>query len=112
MTAANISNSLSSKAVLGLILTKSINLLKDTEKIGLYVQLIEETLETLVSVYRVEGNPEFSEILHLYLFSFDGVSTSLCDNLIGIRLLQRCSIQRDSNQFSAYSCCKVHHSSE
>ena len=33
-------NSLSCKAILGLILTKSIYLLQDTERIGLYTQLI------------------------------------------------------------------------
>ena len=74
MTAASVSNSLSCKAVLTLILTKAIYLLKDTEKIGLYIQLIEETLTTLNMIYRVEKNAEFSEIIHLCLFAFDGVS--------------------------------------
>lgn len=37
MAAAALQGSLSCKAVLGLILTKSVYLLKDTEKIGLYI---------------------------------------------------------------------------
>jgi hypothetical protein len=73
LTAATTSNSLSAKAVLGLILTKSIYLLKDTEKIGLYIQLIKETLEALLVIYRVEENIEFSELIHLCLFAFDSV---------------------------------------
>lgn len=42
MAAAAIQGSLSCRAVLGLIITKSVYLLKDTEKIGLYIQLIKE----------------------------------------------------------------------
>jgi hypothetical protein len=78
MTAATLSNSLSCKSALALILTKAIYMLKDTEKFGLYVQLIEETLDAFLSIFKVEANAEFSEILHLCLFSFDSVS-SLCD---------------------------------
>ena len=74
MTAACLQNSLSCKAALGLILTKTIYLLKDTEKIGLYIQLIRETLDSMISIFRVEHNAEFSEILHLCLFAFDSVS--------------------------------------
>jgi hypothetical protein len=37
MAAASLQGSLSCRAVLGLILTKSVYLLKDTEKIGLYL---------------------------------------------------------------------------
>ena len=77
MTAASVQNSLSCKAALGLIMTKSIYLLKDTEKIGLYVQLIQETFDSLISIFKVEGNAEFSEILHLCLFAFDSVSDSV-----------------------------------
>lgn len=73
MTAAALSNSLSCKAVLGLILTKSIYLLKDTEKIGQYVQLITETLETLETVFNIKENEEFSNFFHLCLFAFDSV---------------------------------------
>jgi hypothetical protein len=51
--------------------------LKDTEKIGLYVQLIEEALDAMLYIYRVEGNEEFTEIIQLCLFSFDGVSLIL-----------------------------------
>ncbi len=53
MTAASLSNSLSAMAALGTILTKAIYLLKDTEKIGVYIQLINETLETIDTVFRV-----------------------------------------------------------
>ena len=62
-------------------MTKSIYLLKDTEKIGLYIQLIKEALSTLLAVFRVEGNCEFSELLHLCLFAFDGVCEFYKDQL-------------------------------
>ena len=68
-------NSLSMRAALGLILTKSIYLLKDTEKIGLYVQLINETLDALTGSFVVAGNGNFTELIHLCLFAFDSVST-------------------------------------
>ena len=74
MVAAATQGSLSVRAALGLILTKTIYLLKDTEKIGLYVQLIKETMGTMHAIYRVPGNHEFSELLHLCLFAFDSVS--------------------------------------
>ena len=48
-------------------------MLKDTEKIGLYIQLIKETLMSLQTIYRVRENPEFTELLHLSLFAFDSV---------------------------------------
>lgn len=66
--------SLSCKAALALIITRATYMLKDTEKIGLYIQLIEEALDALLQIFRVEQNDEFSEILHLILFSFDSVS--------------------------------------
>ena len=66
-------NSLSCRAILGLILTKTIYLLQDTEKTGLYVQLIQETLAALLDIYNVRGNNEFSELIHLCLFAFDKV---------------------------------------
>ena len=89
MSAATLSNSLSCKSAIAVILTKAIYLLKDTEKLGLYVQLIEEALDILLYIFRVKGNEEFSEILHLCLFSFDSVSH--LDKLvsIGLRVLQR-----------------------
>ncbi len=55
-------------------MTKSIYLLKDTEKLGLYIQLIQEALDSFLYIFRVEENQEFSEILHLCLFAFDSVS--------------------------------------
>jgi len=63
----------SCRAALGLILTKSIYMLKDTEKVGLYIQLIKETLQVAECVFQIEGNREFSEFLHLCLFAFDSV---------------------------------------
>jgi uncharacterized membrane protein len=92
MTAASLQNSLSCKAALALILTRSIYLLKDYDKIGLYVQLITETIDALLNIFKVEGNSEFSEILHLCLFAFDSVS-SKNSLIIGIRLLQRLSLR-------------------
>ena len=74
LAAASTQGSLSCRAALGLVLTKAIYLLKDTEKIGLYAQLIKESLSTLQQVYRVEGNSEFTELIHLCLFAFDSVS--------------------------------------
>lgn len=74
MAAASTQGSLSCRAALGLILVKSIYLLKDTEKLGLYIQLIKEATSVLLDVYRVPGNPEFTELLHLCLFAFDSVS--------------------------------------
>lgn len=71
MAAAALQGSLSCKAVLGLILTKSVYLLKDTEKIGLYLQLIKEAWRTVLEIYQTEGNPEFTELMHLVLFAFD-----------------------------------------
>ena len=56
MAAATLQGSLSCRAVLGLIITKSVYLLKDTEKIGLYIQLIREAWQTLHELYRVNGN--------------------------------------------------------
>jgi L-lactate permease len=73
MVAASTQGSLSVRAALGLILTKAIYLLKDTEKIGLYVQLIKETMTSLHSVFRVRENFEFTELIHLSLFAFDNV---------------------------------------
>ena len=73
LAAASTQGSLSCRAALGLILTKTIFMLKDTEKIGLYTQLIHESLSTLLAVYRVEGNQEFTELIHLCLIAFDSV---------------------------------------
>lgn len=75
LAAASTQGSLSCRAAIGLILTKSIYMLKDTEKIGLYTQLIKESLATLLQIYRVEGNSEFTELIHLCLFAFDSVSS-------------------------------------
>jgi len=80
------SNTLSCRAAIGLILTKSIYMLKDTEKLGLYLVLGREALRTLNRVYRVEGNPEFSELLHLSLFAFDSVRVPPL-TFIGFRIL-------------------------
>ena len=81
-------NSLSCKAVLGLILTKSIYLLQDTERIGVYSQLIQEALEALLFVFNVEGNSEFSEFLHLCLFAYDKVCDFYRDQLYEEALIQ------------------------
>ena len=83
-------NSLSCRAVLGLILTKSIYLLQDTSMIGTLVKLIQETLNTATEVFNIEGNCEFAEWLHLSLFSFDKVSAST--NILGLRILQRATL--------------------
>jgi hypothetical protein len=48
-------------------------MLKDTEKLGLYIQLIQETLSVAQDVFRIEGNREFSEFLHLALIAIDSV---------------------------------------
>lgn len=74
MASVAIQGSLSCKAVLGLIITKATYLLKDTEKIGLYLQLSKEALAALCQIYRVENNCEFTEFLHLVLFGYDSVS--------------------------------------
>ena len=68
-------------------MTRSIYLLKDTEKIGLYVQLLQEALDAFVFIYRVEGNDEFSEIIHLCLFAFDSVSNHALTHLHMYRCL-------------------------
>lgn len=90
MVAAATQGSLSCRAALSLIIVKSIYMLKDTEKLGLYLQLIREATQTLIDVYRVPRNPEFSEMLHLCLFAFDSVSLSFSVNRLrtGLRLLQ------------------------
>ncbi|CDW71951.1 UNKNOWN [Stylonychia lemnae] len=75
LAAVAIQSSLSCKAVLGLIMTKTINLMKDQEKIGLYIQLLNECIETVETIYRVRDNEEFSSFLHLCMFAFD----SVCD---------------------------------
>jgi hypothetical protein len=74
MAAASTQGSLSCRAALGLVVIKSIYLLKDTEKLGLYIQLIKEATSVLLDVFRVTKNPEFTELLHLCLFAFDSVS--------------------------------------
>ena len=56
LAAASTQGSLSARAALGLVLTKAIYMLKDTEKIGLYIQLIKEAQKTLLEIFRVEGN--------------------------------------------------------
>ena len=100
LAAASTQGSLSCRAALGLVLTKSIYMLKDTEKIGLYVQLIKETQAVLLDVYRVEANHEFTELIHLCLIAFDSVSQAVhrrlpimhltkSECLLGVRLLQR-----------------------
>ena len=73
LAAASTQGSLSCRAALGLILTKAIYMLKDTEKMGLYIQLIRESLSALLAVYRIEANHEFTELIHLCLISFDSV---------------------------------------
>ena len=74
LAAASTQGSLSCRAALGLILTKAIYMLKDTEKLGLYTQLIKEAMGALLDIYRVEANHEFTELLHLCLIAFDSVS--------------------------------------
>ena len=81
-------NTLSCKALLGLILTKSIYLLQDTEKIGIFVQLMNRGLETLLHIYLVRGNNDFSELLHLCLFAFDKVSDFYREQLFDEVLVQ------------------------
>ena len=88
LAAATTQGSLSCRAALGLILTKSIYLLKDTEKVGLYIQLIREALSTLQAVFRVEGSCEFSELLHLCLFALDGVCEFYKDQLFEEALIE------------------------
>ena len=92
LAAASTQGSLSCRAALGLILTKTIYMLKDTEKIGLYTQLICEAYDTLLAVYRVEGNHEFTELIHLCLIAFDSVSHSiLWSKLIHRYFVYRCA---------------------
>jgi hypothetical protein len=74
LAAATLQGSLSCRAVLGLVLTKSIYLFKDTEKIGLYIQLMKEAWQSMRQIYKIDDNHEFTEILHLILFAFDSVS--------------------------------------
>jgi len=81
-------NSLSCRAVLGLILTKSIYLLQDSERIGLFVQLINKALECLFHVFKVTANQEFSEFLHLCLFAFDKVCEFYKEQLFEEVLIQ------------------------
>jgi hypothetical protein len=98
MAAASTQGSLSCRASLGLILTKTIYLLKDTEKLGLYIQLIKETTTCLLDIYKVPNNPEFTELLHLCLFGFDSVSFFEKANgsplFLGMRFLQRLAFRR------------------
>ena len=93
LAAASTQGSLSCRAALGLILTKTIYMLKDTEKIGLYTQLIRETYETLMTVYRVEGNHEFTEMIHLCLIAFDSVSASFTSQYF-VHYMLTCSFIR------------------
>ena len=81
-------NSLSCRAVLGLILTKSIYLLQDSERIGLFVQLIDKCLDTLLHIYRLDQSQEFSEFLHLCLFAFDKVCDFYKEQLFEEVLIQ------------------------
>lgn len=112
MSAATSSGSLSAKSALGLILVKSIYLLKDTEKLGLYILLITESLEALQSIYNVDGNPEFSELLHLCLFAFDSVTLTSLLICIGMRFLQGIDLRRSFNSAHPPSCPKFHRSSQ
>lgn len=70
---AGAGNSLSCRAVLGLILTKAIYLLQDTDRLGLHLQLVTASLSTLEHVFSLSTTQEFSELLHLCLFAFDKV---------------------------------------
>ena len=109
LAAASTQGSLSCRAALGLILTKTIYMLKDTEKIGLYTQLICEAYDTLLAVYRVEGNHEFTELIHLCLIAFDSVSHSILPSLryhhstiifplfLGMRVLSGPNLPRSSD---------------
>ena len=63
-------------------MTKAIYLLKDSEKLGLYLQLIKEALATLMYIFNVSGNGEFSEIIQLCLFAFDSVIITLGHSFI------------------------------
>jgi hypothetical protein len=99
MAAAALQGSLSCKSVLGLIITKSVYLLKDTEKIGLYIQLIKEAWKSICEIYRVPGNSEFTEMLHLILFAFDQVSrfAFVVIRHIGVRVLPRPTLRGNSD---------------
>lgn len=70
---AGAGTSLSCRAVLGLILTKAIYLLQDTDRLGLHLQLVNTALETLSYIFNLSETQEFSELLHLCLFAFDKV---------------------------------------
>ena len=74
--------------MLGIILTKSIYLLQDSENISLYIQLIQEALESLRVVFNISGNTEFTELLHLCLFAFDKVCDFYRDRLFDDVLTQ------------------------
>lgn len=88
LAAASTQGSLSCRAALGLILSKAIYMLKDTEKIGLYTQLIKESMSTLLAIYRVEGNHEFTELIHLCLIAFDSVTEFYRDQIFEEALIE------------------------
>ena len=64
---------MSVRAVFSLILTKSIFLLRDTERIGIFTTLIYEALDALQKIFVVENNSQFSELIHISLIAFDKV---------------------------------------
>ena len=80
--------SLSAKAVLGLIITKTVYLLQDPERIGSYLQLLQESLIALETIFRVQENDDFSEFLHLCLFAFDKVCDFYREQLFDEVLIQ------------------------
>ena len=108
LAAATLQGSLSCRAVLGLIITKSVYLFKDTEKIGLYIQLVKEAWRSLKEIYRVDGNLEFTELLHLILFAFDQVSMlPSFDYCAGLRFLPRLNLRRGPHHPSALRNVRV-----
>ena len=63
-------------------------MLQDTEHLYLHVQLIEESLNTLLGIYKVEGSGQFCEILHLCMLAFDKVIDFYRDQLFDELLVQ------------------------
>lgn len=80
--AAGGQNSLSVRAVFSLILTKSIFLLRDTERIGIFTTLIYETLDAIQKIFVVENNSQFSELIHISLIAFDKVCDFYRDQML------------------------------
>ena len=75
MTSGATTQSLSARAALGMILSKAIFMLRDLHNVGLVIQLVKEGMRVLEAVFRVEANPEMTELLHLLSFAYDAVSS-------------------------------------